>query len=360
MDSLNWVYDLSDSIWNWLLSIRDEQHPGMFRYCKTGATFQPSLKRGLGTSSLALKVCFQINSLSKIKATDLLQWTEYIQSFQREPGDKSGTFFEDKGLLRAADWKLRLLRWVRRDFSIQRAETRQAYAALLSAGAAPKFPVLGIPNSRAEVDKYFSSLPWRNNPWGAASHISHLVFLLKLNAECFGHRAAYEELLPFIFEKLDRLRDQETGSWFTGNQPEPQIINSAMKILLAYDLIDKPPQYAERLVDLCLKATTDDDACHSVDIIYVLYHCSRWTSHRIDDIRAFAEEKLELIKKHRKSDGAFSFFPDRSGDIYYDARMSRGNPESDIHGTHLLVWALTMIGELLGFNKELGWKLPVT
>ena len=332
----------------------------MFRFCKTGATFQPSSKRGLGTSCLALKVCYQINRLPEVKDSDLHQWTRYIQSFQREPENKSGTFFEDKRLLRIADWQARLFRMVWKDLATRRAETRQACAALLSAGATPKFPVLGIPTSRSEVDKYFSSLPWWNNPWGAASHVSHLVFFLKLNADCFGHQDAYEELLPFIFEKLDSLHDPETGSWFTGNPPEPQMINSAMKTLLAYDLIGKPPEYAERLIDLCLGATTGDDACHSVDILYVLYYCSKWTPYRIDDIKAFAEKNLELIKRHRKSDGAFSFYPDRAGGYYYVARMSRENPESDIHGTHLLVWALTMIGELLGFNKELGWKLPIT
>jgi hypothetical protein len=360
MDSLNWVYELPDSIWNWLLSVRDEHHLGMFRYCRTGATFQPSLKRGLGTSSLALKVCFQINSLSKVEGTDLLQWTEYIQSFQRGPENKSGTFFEDRWLLRTVDWQARLFRRAWKDLATRRAETRQACAALLCADSTPKFPVLGIPNSRSEVDKYFYSLPWRKNPWGAASHVSHLVFFLKLNADCFGHRAAYEELLPYIFEKLDSLHDRETGSWFTGNPPEPQIINSAMKIILAYDLIGKSPEYAERLVDFCLGATTYDDACHNVDILYVLYYCSKWTSYRIDDLKSFAEKNLELIKRHYKSDGAFSFYPDKAGNYYYGAKMSRGNPESDIHGTHLLVWALTMIGELLGFNKELGWKLPIT
>jgi len=360
MDSLNWVYDLPDSIWNWLLSIRDEQHPGWFRFCRTGALFQPSSNKGLGTSSMALKVCFQINSLSKVNDTDLQNWVEYIQSFQREPGNRRGTFFEDKWLLRATGWKARLDRWIRKDLSIQRAETRQACAALLSAGATPRFPILGIPDSVRQVDKYLSGLPWSSDPWGASSHVSHLVFFLKLNADCFGHKAAYEELLPFIFQRLDSLQDRETGSWFAGSPPEPQKINSAMKILLAYDLVGRPPEYPERLIDLCLRAITDDDACHSVDIIYVLYFCNKWTSHRIDDIKSFAEEKLELIKKHFKSDGAFSFYPDRAGDTYYGVRMSRANPESDIHGTHLLVWALTMIGELLGFNKELGWKIPVT
>ncbi len=402
MDSLKWAYDLTDSVWDWLLSLRDEQHPGMFRFCRTGATFQPSLKTGLGTSSLALKVCYQINSLSRVKDSDLHRWTEYIKSFQREPDGKFAGLFEDEELLKIPD---KNAGWFKKDIKTRRAETRQACAALLCAGASPNFPVLCLPNSRPEVLKYLSSLPWVTNPGGAGSHTSHLVFFLKLNADFFGHRIAYEELLPFILEKLDSLQEQETGSWFRGNPSRgekitaamkiltpynligkllpnlkklyalqarkkgfwfignplrEQKITAAMKILTAYNLIGKPPQYVEHLIDFCLDADNDGDACRNVNILYVLYQCSRWTSYRINDTKAFAERKLAVIKNHRKNDGAFSFFPDRAGDNYYGARVSRGYPESDIHGTHLLVWALTLIGELLGFNKELGWKLPIT
>lgn len=357
MDSLNWLYALTDNIWDWLLSLRDERHPGMFRFCKTGATFQPSSKTGLGTSCLALKVCYQINRLATVKDSDLLQWIEYIQSFQREPEGKFAGLFEDKELLKVAD---KNAGWFREDIATRRAETRQACAALLCAGAIPKFPVLGLPNSRPEVLKYFSNLPWGTGPWHAASHVGHLVFFLKLNADFFGHKIAHEELLPIILEKLDSLQERETGSWFTGNPPRVQKINAAMKILLAYNVVGKSPRYAERLIGLCLEADSSGNACNDVDVLYVLYQSSRWTSYRINDIKAFAERKLAVIKNHHKKGGAFSFFPDRAGEYYYGVRVSRGYPESDIHGTHLLVWALTMIGELLGFNKELDWKLPIT
>ena len=357
MDSLNWLHDLTDSIWGWLLSLRDERHPGMFRFCKAGATFQPSPETGLGTSSLALKVCYQINRLSMVKDSDSLQWIEYIQSFQREAEGKFAGLFEDKELLKVAD---KNAGWFRQDVATRQAETRQACAALLSAGATPKFPVLGLPDSEPEVLKYFSNLPWNTDPWGAASHVGHLVFFLKLNTDFFERRTAYDELLPVILEKLDSLQEQKTGSWFTGNPSREQKINAAMKILIAYNVVGKSPGYAERLTDLCLEADSSGNACNNVDILYVLYQCSKQTPYRIDDIKTFAGRKLAVINNHRKKDSAFSFFPDRAGEYYYGVRVSRGYPESDIHGTHLLVWALTMIGELLGFNKELGWKLPIT
>lgn len=95
----------------------------MHTFVRTGATFQPSLKTGLGTSSLALKVCYQISSLSRVKDSDLHRWTEYIQSFQRESEGKFAGFFEDEELLKIAD---KNAGWFRKDIATRRAETRQA------------------------------------------------------------------------------------------------------------------------------------------------------------------------------------------------------------------------------------------
>ena len=187
------------------------------------------------------------------------------------------------------------------------------------------------------------------------------MFFLKLNADVFSRRDEYERLAPVVLEQLDELQDETTGSWFIGDPPIPQKVNAAMKVLLIYDLIGMPFRWPERLIDFCLAAATEDDACHNVDIIYVLHQCNYWTPHRRADIQAFAERRLKAIRNHVKPDGAFSFFPDRAGTHYYAGlRVSKGLPESDIHGTHLLVWASTLIADLLGFRDELGWKLPIT
>ena len=92
----------------------------------------------------------------------------------------------------------------------------------------------------------------------------------------------------------------------------------------------------------------------------MLHECTRWTSYRLDDVRGFAESRLDSIRQHRKPEGGFSFLPGGTGKVYYGARVAEGLPESDVHGTHLLVWAATLISSILGFRSELDWRFPVT
>lgn len=356
MGAPDWILGMKDSIWEWMLSLRTGEHPGQFKWCKTGSVITPSHRTGLGASALALKVAYQIDKLPDLDAEELNLWSDHIRSFQAKHARFAG-FFEDRLLLRTADRKAG---WFKKDIATRRAETRQACAALLGAKASPHFPISKIPRSRQKICKYISHLPWEKNPWAAGSHVGHLMFFLKVNADIFGRHDEYKKLAPVILERLDMLQDKSTGSWFTGNPSIPQKINAAMKVLTIYNLIGKPFRWPEHLIDFCLEAATEDDACHNVDIIYVLYQCNRWTSYRRDDIRRFAERKFCAIQKHVRSDGAFSFFPNRTGTHYYGVHVSKGLPESDIHGTHLLVWAATLIADLLGFRDQLGWKLPIT
>jgi hypothetical protein len=98
-----------------------------------------------------------------------------------------------------------------------------------------------------------------------------------------------------------------------------------------------------------------------VDTIYVLHECAKWTRHRRDEVEAFAVRHLDGVRSHAKPDGGFSFHRDRAGHQYYGGvAVSQGLAESDVHGTHLLVWAVTLAAGLLGFRDKLGWQLPVT
>jgi len=176
--------------------VRRDQHPGQFRFCQKGNIFEPSSTTGLFTSSFALKIGYQINKVGEVEEADLKEWTEYIRSFQTGPDGRFSGLFEDKEILKYADKSAGLLGLFRKeDVATRRAETRQACAALLGAGASPKWPVLAIPNSPKEVERYIDSLPWRRNPWRAGSHTSHLVFFLKLNADFFNHEETFNETL---------------------------------------------------------------------------------------------------------------------------------------------------------------------
>ena len=54
----------------------------------------------------------------------------------------------------------------------------------------------------------------------------------------------------------------------------------------------------ESLIDLCLKATNDKQACDHFNIICVLHFCSRITNYRKDEIVEFALNRLRMYEKH--------------------------------------------------------------
>ncbi|OQY45560.1 MAG: hypothetical protein B6242_09985 [Anaerolineaceae bacterium 4572_78] len=353
IDTLN---NLRQDILVWLKTVHQHEHTGYYRYSYKGSLHYPSAQSGLGMSCFALRTYYTLGALDAIEPNDLQAWTNYIKSFQTHKGVCDG-YFEDTELLRVVDKKMGRFR---RDMGVRRAETRQACGTLLSVGAKPRYPVIAdLPQTSEQLIDYIYALPWLDNPWHAGSHTSHLAFFLKLNADVFGYTDKFAELMPLILIELDRLQDPDTGSWFGGTPSMPQIINGAMKVLTIYELLQRPFAYPEKLIDTCLNAKNDSNACGNVDITLVLHHCQKWTTYRQNEIRAFAEERLQSIMSFRKPDGAFSFLPDTTGKYYYKVEISQGLVESDLHGTSLFTWTIAMLAEILGIADTLGWHVPI-
>jgi hypothetical protein len=388
-----WCFDLTDSIASWLSTLCDPVHPGQIRYCLQGNLIEPSANSGLGASCLALKLAYQTGVWEQLGDKVRREWVAHVRSFQ----NKDSGYFEDPVLLSVADRRVsrsylkkgieRMYRKLgikedyllcqnnaegtvpalpkEKDMATRRAETRQAIAALLTVNDTPTFPISHIPGSPKTTEDYLDKLPWYWNPWHAASQTAHHIFFLKLNADVFSQQEPFDKLLAVILTYLDRIQAPETGAWFKSSWlprkvPANQQVNAAMKILTAYGLLQRPFRWPDRLIDLCLASFDDRDACHSVDVIFVLHECAQWTSHRRNEIESFAERMLERIKHHRKPDGGLSFYQMFANTSYYGVPISRGLPESDVHGSHLLVWAITLCADLLGFKQELGWRFPIT
>lgn len=350
-----WLSDLSDNIWQWLTGLRVPGRPGWLRVCQDGALLEPGESAGLGISCLALKTSMMLGLTSRLPQGELAGWIEHIRSFQTSAGRYIG-FFEDPGLLRIADHNAG---WLRRDVDTRRAETRQACAALLLAESSPRYPVSQLPKTPKQVRKYIRRMDW-TQPWSAGSHAGHLLFFYELNARLFGQAEMADALIPVVFSELDQLQDPETGSWYSCRPSPEQVVNGAMKVLTGYAFLGKPFRYSERLIDTCLAVTNDEHGCNNADVVYVLHQCARHTSYRQGDIRDYCARRLKIIKRFRREDGAFSFFEKGAQTHYYGVPVSRGLLESDVHGTTLFAWTLVMIGDLLGYDQELGWRLPVT
>ena len=56
-----------------------------------------------------------------------------------------------------------------------------------------------------------------------------------------------------------------------------------------------------------------------------------------------------------ESDGGFSYFKDQSQTHYYGVPITDGRNQPDIHGTMLLIWAISMI--LKSNEIESNWRI---
>lgn len=348
-----WLRPLAAEVATWLDSLRKHGHPGWIRFCAGGAFQEPGPKAGLAFSCLGLKLVRLLNMDAAMRLNELETWVSHIQSFQRRYGLRTG-YFEDRLLLRHKD------HWFHRDLAVRRGETRQAFVALLSVDRLPKVPLPVIATDERAIRRYIRGLPWDIDPWGAGSHASLLIVFLEGNARGFGRTRERDQLLPVVLEELSQLQDPMTGCWTKGSADPDNILNGAMKVLSGYAFLDRPFPFCERIIDFALSRTNDRDACHHVDVVYVLHQCAKRTDYRSGDIARYALARIEQIRSFRKADGGFSFHYDHSGTHYYGVRVAEGKPVSDIHGTKLMVWALVMLADILGWREELRWKLTYT
>lgn len=242
-------------------------------------------------------------------------------------------------------------------------QTRQSFAALAALGLAPERPFAEIPSDARQTQNFVTALNWER-PWGAASHISHLVFFLTWHQRWFPDRAGGGVSAADVLADVEARYRQSDGSWHApGAQVSPSNkVNGAMKMVSALDAVGQAQlSNPEGLIDLCLSVANNGHACNHFNVIFVLHRCIQLTEHRRAEVEQYLLTRLSLYRQHYWPwSGGFSFFPARANDRYYGARVSRGMPEPDIHGTVLMVWGIVLICEALGLCQDLYMQRPIT
>ena len=95
------------------------------------------------------------------------------------------------------------------------------------------------------------------------------------------------------------------------------------------------------------------EGCDIVDIIYVLYRCNKETNYKRLQVEEYLENQLDFIEKHYfYGTGGFSYFISKSQNTYYGLDITKGLRAPDLHGTTLLLWALSMIYEIVFPDKD--------
>ena len=328
------------------------EQPGRYLPCARGATTE-GREMSLAWSCFALKTMHVIDAWDPLLREEREGWIEFIQDFQREDADG---VFEDppeiaylrrsQGLFAALLRLIGRAPWRPDPESILLAETKQAIATLSEIGSKPREPFRRFPTTPEGVKTWLEALDW-SKPWGAGGQSAGLVVFLVTQAPGLLKAGEAGELLDVCRGFYATLADSETGAYFRGRRPaHGELINGAMKVLMALDWLNMPIHFPDRLIATTLLVPPKRDGCHLVDAVYVLHRC---LSGRAGDraVRSFCADILESIREHEHERGGFSFYVKRAQTNYYGVPISRGLDEPDIQGTCLLTWASAMIWKLL-------------
>lgn len=339
---------------DFLESLRVNGRPGVYAPCARGAT-RTGRAMSLPWSCFALKIVCLLNAWDAADDDDRLMWRAHICAHQR-PED-AGAFVdpaESDYIVSHASLGARLRsllgkrpRPLPHSHPVILAETKQAIASLATAGYETDHPFTGFPMTPESVRAFLEKRDW-SRPWGAGGQAAGLVVFLCTEAPRILSPRDAGELLTICRDFYARLADPHTGAYFRGSSPPEhgEMINGAMKVLMALDWLGLRPQYAEKLVATCISRPTASRGCHLVDAIYVLHQCLA-PGEASAAVRDYCRQILAQIAQHRHADGGFSFHRGRAQTVYYGVRISRGLPEGDIQGTCLLLWALAMIWRVL-------------
>ena len=229
----------------------------------------------LGWSCFALKLHHMLGLWPALPEEDRTAWVSFLQSYQKNDGEGAFVDPPEIAYLEAhVPFRERLRRILGRGqpthsaAAITLAETKQVIASLAEVGAAPKRPFKAFPHTRAGVRDWLEGQDW-TKPWGAGGQSAGLVVFLKTQAPKFLPASEVEGLLQECREFYETLVDFETGAYFRGRRPaHGEMINGAMKVLMALDWLEVRPHHAERLITTCLQRTpTSEDVTWSTRYI---------------------------------------------------------------------------------------------
>lgn len=359
---------LNEGLEKYLNSLEYKYNKYHYFPCKNGLT-KAGQEMSLGFSCYALKIYYTLNKWKNINENDKQEWGNFINSFQKNEDGLPRNSFIDEAYIKnynkftfnavAKDFVKKTLNLSSKyNYQLKqnelvnsvRAESKQAIATLNQVKNKNKLPYEEFPKTELEINKFLDSFDW-SKPWSAGAQFSGLCVF----------SATQMKDMENIKNHLGRYIDSKAngdGFYYIGSKPNfTELVNGSMKVLTGLDWLGLPIHYPEKLIDMCLANKPSEAGCDLVDYVYVLYRCSLQTEYKKREIVSYLENFYELIFKHYHSDdGGFSYGINQSQMLYYGVTISQGLNESDIHGTVLLTWALSMIFKLTE-NQEYDWNV---
>lgn len=351
-----WLKNLDSKMPGFLRALLVKTKPGFVHYSLNGDLYNEDANWGLANGVFFLKTVYILGLEDEFK-TEIKEILEFIKSFQRVDGTFSDVRINRLSLNRRLFNSVRHLNF-QNIFGQQTilAETRQAMSVLYLHNEKPIYSYRGVPKNKIEIESYLPSLDWRH-PWDAGSHFSHLLFFIFLSD--FPQK---NDLIDFAVNWINSTLEHKDGFWYKGAPDITEKINGAMKILTGLKMVNRLDGInAERLIDGALGSINDRQACDHFNLIYILKCCLdvKGADYRIDEIRKFVQDRLELYKAYYYPEiGGFSFNLHQANKYYYGAKITRGLDEPDIHGTVMFLWGLSLIVKILNIDSGLR-ELPI-
>ena len=347
--------ELKTTFLDFLEHLQDPNQPGYFRYSYSGDFFDASKQENIAGSIFALKMYYMLGVTDQQIIQPII---DRVLLFQKNDGSIYDPFVFRKSFVRNALANLKHGNFDKMDnHQYVRAETRQAYSALLLHEVIPEKIYSDFPTEPFAISKFMRSLDW-SKPWGAGSHFSHLMFFLSLLQKSSQlDVTAFQAARHAALEELASLHHETDGAWYVGNPSALQKINGVMKVMTGLLWMDAPIICPKKLIDLCLSHKDPIHACDQFNKTMVLRYANEAVhgAYKRKELTEWCEKTLEEWQEYyHPEQGGFSFWKGRANARYYDAQITRGLNGADIHGTVLFVWGLSMMAKLAPI-PELNW-----
>ena len=375
MSDFKFISRLERDVESFMAGLKKTDAPGRYFSCASGQT-RHGARFELGTSCFALKIFYTFGWWKLLSNDEQKEWIRYIESFVLSEKTDYSLFigaYADKTLLNYLStpslsrsitsarlsplhklYKIKVFK--HDDKAIEAAvlaETKQVLAACHDLESKVECKFNNFPRSSAEINRKLLSQDW-SMPWAAGGLAAcQAVFVSVLERDPQVRSQAQQAMSEFY----DSIADPKTGGYFLGVRPNQRmLVNGAMKVLTALDWLGATIHYPERLIDRVLEGLPSSKGCDLVDAVYVLYQCSLVSHYRHQDVKVFLTNCLKLIEGHRQRDGGFSYSKHKAQKWYYGMPISKGYREGDMHGTVLLIWALSMIIKVIEPDR-FDWKI---
>lgn len=350
-----WLNDARRTVPQWIQRVSHKDGAGRYRFALDA--YEPY---DLDSSCMIENVRLTIEG--PLPKAERKAWTDYLVGLQ-EP---------EEGWLIDAGMERHVIAQGRQPapqeiFAVRRWTTRNGLCTVIELGGTPRFPLAHqecFPD-RAAVHRHLDSMNW-GKPWGCGSQAGGIIWFHRLNQMMGDTRA--QEVVDAAVEWLLRKQNPETGAWSDGSDVRlNSLVNGIFKIWIqAIPAAHLPVQYPEKVVDLCIRALREDpalvntpDACSIFDVALVLDTALRFCDHRRDEVAELSAQSLPRIEPLYREDGAFSYGPTGSLRSHGGLHLAPVKMQSDAPGTAITVSAISLLCNLCGLRKELGWA-PTT